>query len=289
MAKKEKEAVVKGKGKQLARPEDLKDELRRFATDDAARMPTSTGDMLSIKGKEFKLKGAVLDSPLDVIALDYAFENAWYDSDYDEDTPRPPACFAVGKVEKELVPHESSPKPQAESCKECELNKFGSGDKGRGKACKNGAKVAVIAASVKRLDDEYVKNAEPAFMRLPPTSLKHLNGHVKKLSGMELPMFATISQLDFDEDESYPVVTFQYNGEVDGTKVLRALIDKRETVQDELTKGFDTTNYQDPDDDDRRGKKGKLKKGKKDRDDDEGRPSRHRLDEGKPPKRKTKF
>lgn len=245
-------------GKQLKsiRPErDLaspkrgaRSELAKYAVADGAREPAAGGNFISIKGKAFRAGGDVLGDPLNVVIVDYAFENAYYGGrDYDEDNPEPPVCFAIGKTEDELAPDEKSPDPQAETCAECPQNAFGSAEKGRGKACKNARKLALISADVKKFDAQHVQGAEVRFMRLPPKSLGHFKGYIKKLTeGLQLPTFAAVTSLTFDEDEAFPVVVPSFESEVgDDKKLLNALIAKREGVQKDLLTTFDPASFAD--------------------------------------------
>jgi hypothetical protein len=240
--------AVKTGGRQLGKVKDFRQELAEYAQEDGAREPASAGNNISIAGKEFSLGGGVVEEPLRVAVLDYVFENSWYDRKYDKDNPSPPACFAVNRTEAELVPDERSPLPQAETCAQCPRNVFGSADVGRGKDCKNQRRLALINTDVKEFDAGYVKEAEVAFIRLPPTSLKLWKGYVKKLSdGLQLPLWSVITELTLDPEVDYAVVVPQLGDELTLDKPLKdALLLRRQEVQPQLLEGFDVSNYEPP-------------------------------------------
>ena len=242
-------ALAKAGGKAVGAAKDYRQQLAEYAKADGAREPAAGGNNISLAGGEFSLGGATIEAPMRVIVLDYVFENAWWDRDYDKDNPSPPACFAVNRAgEAELAPHETAPVPQADRCKDCERNVFGSAAKGRGKDCKNGRRLAVINADVKGLDADYVKSAEIAYLRLPPTSLKLWKGYVKKLTdGLQLPLFAVITELTIDPDVDYTVVVPQLGDELPGDqKLMQALIARRDEAEATLLSGYDVSTYEPP-------------------------------------------
>lgn len=238
--------ATKTSGKAVGTAKDYRQELAEYAKDDGAREPAAVGTNVSIKGGEFTLGGEVVADPMRVVVLDYVFENAWYDTKYDKDNPSSPACFAVSRNEKGMAPDERSPVPQADTCADCEKNKFGSAEVGKGKACKNQRRLALINADVKTLDEEYVASAEIAFIRLPPSSLKLWKGYVRKLTeGMQLPLFSVVTELSMDHDAEWPVVIPQLGDELpDDRAVINALVGRRTEVASQLLEGYDVSNYE---------------------------------------------
>lgn len=242
MAKKE--LAIRDSGK-LAKKGDIRNDLARYAKDQAAAEPSGAGNSISIKGKKFRFKGDTLSDPLKVIILDYAYVNKFYTGKYDEENPQPPACFALAKAEGELTPHETSPDQQSENCKECPNNAFGSADVGRGKACKNSRRLVVINADVKELNATYIKNADVAYIELPPKSLGHFRGYLKKVTeGLKIPLFAVVTALSFDDEDDYPVVVPQFEDELGNDRgLLNAILAKRDEVQSDLLAPPDVSNY----------------------------------------------
>lgn len=169
-------------------------------------------------GQFFGLKGGILsfnDQPIPgnqmaAIILDSVLENVFFDGPYDPDTPQSPVCFAFGRDEKELAPHanvdtEEGFKRQCESCHGCEKNQFGSADTGRGKACRNTRRLAIISGgTLNPKTDEFtatdldaINTATIGFMKLPVMSVKGYAAYVKNLAAATrkppLAMFTKVS------------------------------------------------------------------------------------------------
>lgn len=240
-----KSIAVQKSGKAIGKAKDYRTELAAYAKEDSARLPSGTGSYISIRGKNFSFQGSVLDEPLAVVILDYSFENALYEGKWDPENPRPPVCFAVAKSKTDLGSDENSPKRQSEDCKDCDHNQFGSADTGKGKSCKNSLRLAVLSTTAKQFNADFVEKSEVAMIRLPPTSMKHFQGYVKKITeGLQLPLFSVVTELGFEEDSATPVVIPQFGEEIDDRKLLQALIAKRESAQEQLLQPFDVSNYE---------------------------------------------
>ena len=180
----------------------------------------SGGQFLSFKAGQITYKGAaVAGNKLDVVVLHGILENALYGADYDSDNPQPPICYAFGTSEDEMKPHPKAPSPQHEKCVGCEKNKFGSAEKGRGKACKNIMRLAVISA--KPLDADTVKKAEVVYMRVPVMSVGNYTQYTKQLNALHgLPPFAVVTQLGTVPDaKSQFRVTFEDIGHIEDEAV----------------------------------------------------------------------
>jgi len=175
-----KKAPAKKTGTKIANWEDRLAE--RAAKVDATEQGQG-GNFISTKGGDFSYKSDVLPQPLPVVIVDYAFVNTYYDGVFDENNPRPPACFAIARadvgVEDILAPHPDAPDPQSEFCKDCDMNAWGTDMKGVGKACKNQRRLALLPADDLESVDE---GTELAYMSVPPGSLKFFSGYVKRIS-----------------------------------------------------------------------------------------------------------
>jgi hypothetical protein len=166
----------------------------------AAGMEDSTAT-----GQFFGLRSGVLtwnDAPMPgnqmaVIIVDSVLENVFYDGKFDPDAPQSPICFAFGREEKTMEPHKAVFESGNEQCGEsgscagCELNSWGSADVGRGKACRNTRRLAMIPAGKFSTtgkfelidDDEHFEKAQIGFMKLPVTSVKGYAAFVKQIAG----------------------------------------------------------------------------------------------------------
>lgn len=185
------------------------EELARQA-EIAAAQEANTGG-----GQFFSLKAGVLtfnDSALPnnemaVIIVDSIAENVYYEEAYDPDNPVPPTCFAFGRddsiaahktvFDADQVP-ENSP-----TCADCPMNQWGSADKGRGKACRNGRRLALLSAGVFKpdgrldvIDAESLKSSQIAFMKLPPTAINPYGTFVKQVAGaLKRPPHGVITKI----------------------------------------------------------------------------------------------
>ena len=167
----------RGGGKALV-PYDA--ELAKFAkaADATEAHVGGGGQFIKTRGGVLEFQGAeVPGNAMNVVVTDHVLENNFYGDKYDPDNPQPPICYAFGRTDKEMVPHEEAADPQADSCAECPWNKFGSADKGRGKACKNQRRLALIPED--GLGD--LENAETAYLKIPVTSGKAWAGYVRSL------------------------------------------------------------------------------------------------------------
>lgn len=163
---------------------------------EAAQMESSVAT-----GQFFGLKGGVLswnDNPLPnnemaCIIVDSVLENVYFEDAYDPETPQSPVCYAFGRSDAEMQPHKDvveSGKNVCEFCKDCENNRFGTANVGKGKACRNVRRLAIIPAGTLKNgrfemfeNKETFEDAEIGFMKLPVTSVKAYAAFVKQLAG----------------------------------------------------------------------------------------------------------
>jgi hypothetical protein len=159
-----------------------------------------------------------------VVVIDSMLENAYYEGDFDPDEPKPPTCYAFGRDVATMAPHEkvvAAGAQESDACKNCPKNQWGSADKGRGKACKNIARIAVVMAGqyvgdtgnkLKLLDDpDYYRKAEVYMMKLPVTSVGAFAAFVKQVReawGGDLIQIATKVSVVPDPKSQYKV-TFE--------------------------------------------------------------------------------
>lgn len=163
-------------------------------------------------GSFFSIRNNTLmfnDSPVPgnemlVVVADSVNENVYYTESFDADSPSTPACYAFGRDADTMGPHADVDDPQAERCADCSMNEWGSADVGRGKACGNRRRLALIQAGTITKNGDYeletdadvLAQEELCFMRLPPTSLKSWAGYVKKLDGtLSRPPFAVVTRI----------------------------------------------------------------------------------------------
>lgn len=173
MAKTKKDAlaVKKTTSADLAKPmEDWEQELALLAKDEVSKETLGT-PRISHQGGIIKIDGKSVDgNKLRVAVIDYAFSKTYYEGAFDPSTPQTPVCYAFGREEKGMVPHDQAPKKQHADCAGCEWNRFGTAERGRGKRCKDERRVMCI---VEVDDEESIAGAEVRQFNIPPGSLKN--------------------------------------------------------------------------------------------------------------------
>jgi len=160
----------------------------------AAEASAGGGQFFSIKGGQLSFDGVDFeDSQAAVVVLDSIIEKTLYEGKYDPDNPEPPTCFAFGRDEDELAPHEDVVKAKQQKsskCSTCEFNKWGSADQGRGKACSTKRRLAMIPAGgfdkngvFQQVEDAaHFEHVGMAFIKIPPTSINGWAAFVKTIA-----------------------------------------------------------------------------------------------------------
>ncbi len=114
----------------------------------AADMVASSagGQFISVKGGQLTFgDNPFPNNEMAVIILDSIRENVYYEGRYDSDNVQAPTCYAFDHCEESLAPHEKVEEPQNKTCKGCEWNEYGTSETGKGKACGNVVRLAVIS------------------------------------------------------------------------------------------------------------------------------------------------
>lgn len=162
-------------------------------------------------GKFFSMKAGVLafdgnnmpGNRMAAIVIAATLENSYYDKPYTEGEKASPVCFAFAQHEEALEPHSAVDNDayferQHDVCNGCPRNEWGSARTGRGKACSNVQRLALIPAGsysekgsgrAKTLefdglieDDDHYAKADVAFMKLPVMSVKNYSAWVKEVA-----------------------------------------------------------------------------------------------------------
>jgi len=177
--------------------------------------PTPSTNSISTKGKMFTFPdGQSHPGPLNAVILDWRNFNRYYTRPYDPQNPTAPDCFAIAKNLNEMAPHAEASDPQADACQGCPLNEFGSAPNGRGKACRNTVRLAVVPPDA---DDSF----EPWLLNVAPTSLKSWTSFVSQLEAIgKLPIQAT-AEIAFKADAAFPQLTFMARDYHDEEAVAR--------------------------------------------------------------------
>lgn len=206
-------------GTALVSMKDLEDMYKSQAVAAVAAAPAPEGvPRISTKSEMFTIGETMLPDPLEVIVVADAHLNVWYPGAYDPDTSEPPGCFAlapaleldgegkpaVGTGEAGMHAHITSPQMQGgnndHDCATCEMNQFGTAEKGRGKACANRRQLAVVMASDPALQAGSKEMPAYAILGLSSTALSPWGKFVSGLAKIEgRPPHGVIVRFTFDK------------------------------------------------------------------------------------------
>ena len=216
------------------------------------------GNFISTKGGRLTYQGAEIPgNSMNVIIVDHILENHIYEGRFDPDTPQSPICFAFGEDEDDMEPHEKSESPQHESCKGCPFNEWGSADQGRGKACKNIRRLAVIPED--GLED--IESAELAMIKVPVTSVKGWAGYVRQIADtLGRPPLGVVTEVSLVPDSKTQFkMNFKLVEKIDDGEVIQALLAKRKQAETDLRTPYAPTPEEEAPPARGRGKAGALK------------------------------
>lgn len=204
-------ASKKPTGKAVA---NIQEEIRRKAAMVSETVGGGeTGNRLRVtQGKEFIDPGDNRTrGPIQIVILDHNTQNNFFPNAFDKDNPEPPVCYAISEPAsqngdiKNMVPCDSAPDKQAESCNTCLMNQFGSAANGKGKACKNSYLLATVNPD---------GDAEDPILALSvsPSGLKRYASYVRTLGAKGLLPVSVITEVSFDEGVDYPSLVFREAG-----------------------------------------------------------------------------
>jgi hypothetical protein len=229
----------------------------------------SEGAKISVRGGVMSFGGAPFpENEMVAIVADFVLMNQFYTEAYDADAPNlTPDCYARGKNDKELVPYENSVDQQNETCQGCPQNAWGSG-RGRGKACANKRRLAVLGAGAyDARNNVFEANEDPDELRLTPfaiydvqvTSSKAWGQYVQMLAKIyNRPPYAVYTKIKLVPDENtVHRTTFEFVGKIPN-KLLPAIVERNKEANKWLMEAGP-----DPDPEAKPAKKGKKKTTKK--------------------------
>jgi hypothetical protein len=207
------------------------EELNQMAVA-TATVEKPQGNWVSFKGGQLTIGGMRMkDDKAQIVVIHSVFENQLYANKYNPNDQQPPICYAFGESDEDLKPHKESAKPQAESCAVCPNNEWGSDPGGgRGKACKNVRRLAMISRDDATL--EKVDKAEVVLAKLPVTSVKNWSTFASQVANvLKVPPIAVIAEMSVTPDAK---TQFQVNFDLidqikDGALIQKLLTRRRDT------------------------------------------------------------
>ena len=160
-----------------------------------------TGGRINTKGKVFTLPdGTVINKPLELIVLDYRFNNTYYQATWDGQSANRPDCYATGATNDALAPSADVKDPVSEDCTTCPMNAWGSAANGRGgKACQNKVRLAVVTGDADL--------TSPIFtLDLTPTALKSFGSYMDNANKAGVLPINLLTEVSFVEAATYPTL-----------------------------------------------------------------------------------
>ena len=182
------------------------------------------GNIIGTAGGRLKFKGAAVPgNKMNVVVVAHCIAYMDYEGNFDPDNPASPRCFAFGRDEKKMVPHEKSVDKQCDTCAECEQNVFGSAERGKGKHCKNSRRLAIITEG----DLEDAAAAEVAYIHVPVTSVKAWAGYVRQVADtLHRPPLGVVTELRLvPDDKNQFAMEFEVKKSIDDGEMIGALLE----------------------------------------------------------------
>lgn len=241
--KKASKAVAKrgSKSTAMTNAADWEKRMEEKANAESARVESGGGSYIGIRGKEFSFQGADLGEELEVVVLGFVYYNEYFDVPFDTDNPSSPACYALANTVGDLAPADNSPDRQADDCANCEMNAWGSAATGKGKACGNKRRVAVVSTEDLGNDPEDI---EIALIKVPVTSGKDFDKFVKGVNKtLKRPIYGITTSITFDADEDFERLKFKPVDKIGDPELLEKIEAKLDEALDMLNAGHDPSNY----------------------------------------------
>jgi len=208
------------------------------AQQSAGRVHISSS-FLSTAGGQFRLgEDPVPGNALVVVVAHFIYENTYYTHEWNPDNAMPPTCFAMGHEMTDLAPHPAMQsdlnffEPQHHECASCPQNQWGSATKGRGKACDNRYRLALIPAGYMEAvpgvrngfqptiheDEEHYASADMLVLKVPKTSTKAFDRFVKQCQSEHArPPYGVVTEISIlPRDGGGYSLNFEAIGLVDG-------------------------------------------------------------------------
>lgn len=185
-----------------------------------------SGNSISVKGKVFTFPdGKSSNGPIQVIVLDHRNVNTHYPGAYNPQQITPPDCYAIGTIIDDMAPAADVKNPYADACGGCLKNAWGSGNGGRGKACQNTVRLAVVPPDADA-------DTDPMTIKISPTGLGSWNKLNADLIAAGLIPIQVGVEIAFDANAAYPKLQFKALGVHDRVETFWALREKAQAILD---------------------------------------------------------
>lgn len=175
---------------------------------------------LSTAGKTFKFEGQpIANNALAVIILDSIAVNVLYREKWNPDKPSVPSCFAFGRRDTDMKPHEEAVEKVSPNCTMCRLSKFGSAveiawkKSTRGCGCNMIRRLALLSIGEVlkdgkiKLDADDINTSEICYLNVPVTSVANFKAYKDKVekikhNGINAPLCFVATRIGIVDDEN---------------------------------------------------------------------------------------
>ena len=233
--------AVKKPGTALARWDEKFAKYAKQAKEQVASVGSGAGVSVSFGHGTMTVGGAPIKGPFECIILGSCALNKYYKTQYNPDDKQPPDCYALAVIsdDPEMAPHQQATSKQSEKCQGCDKNEFGSANTGRGKACANTIRLALLTAA-DASDAEGAAAAELATAGVSPTNRRYYAEYVDGLLEEHgLPPWAVVTEIrSIHDDKTQIKLEFRMVDKIEDDDVLQALEKRFLKVQDFLQRPF---------------------------------------------------
>lgn len=191
--------IVVPSGGAVTLPGDWQNKLAEYARE-TQQIEQTTGRFFSTKSGVLAFGGTPIpNNTMDVVVIGSLFENVYYDSAFNSEQVKAPRCYAFSLDGNNMAPHENVRDKQNDVCRSCKWNKWESGDRGRGKACKNMRRLALLPSSALKTAEE-IDKGQVGYLRVPVTSVKNWSAFAQRLAASAFPPFAVVTRVTLKPD-----------------------------------------------------------------------------------------
>jgi hypothetical protein len=204
-------------------------EAQLAALRSVAPPPASNRIVVPQGTKSFRFPdGRTTTDPISAVILDYRYVNSYYTSAFNPSSRTPPVCWAVGQDSRAMTPDEAGGTVQCTDCASCPKNQFGSN--GRGKACKNNIRLAVVPPDA-------TLETNPWILTVSPTGIKQFTAYLNNLLTVhgKVPL-QIVTKIGFNPKEAFATLVFGLEGINEDLEIALKL---KEVAQSALDHGFE--------------------------------------------------
>lgn len=206
----------------------------------AAEKPMGGFKAISTRGGILSVdENAVEGNELRVVVLGAVHENQYYTKAFNPNKAEVPDCYAFGDPKADdpedgMAPHEETDEEKRQGddnglCASCWANQMGSADVGKGKACKNVRRLAVVTEDALESADAMLE-AEVRVLKVPVMSVKNWANYVRNTCAEELkrPAWGVVTKIKVVPDpKSQFKITFGFEELVTFDQELYDAVQKR--------------------------------------------------------------